>query len=90
MSDGGSGRRGRVEGKLKKDERSERHISSGLRRSDSVKRLCRKRKRKGKGMGRSSRGGKGQGGGGSEAKLFSFSDISNCCDASEGKLINYF
>lgn len=59
--EGGGWAEGRGEGLLQKDEHSERHISGGLRRSDSVKLMCRKRKREGKGVGGRSRGGKGQG-----------------------------
>lgn len=49
--------------KGEKNRHSERHISSRLRRSDSVKRVCRKRKREGKGVGRCS-GGREEGRGG--------------------------
>lgn len=60
----GGGEVGGVEkkGSLKKEKKrhSERHISSRLRRSDSVKRVCRKSKREGKGVGRGSRGGRGE------------------------------
>lgn len=87
----GGGEEGRRAGErgLKKDGHSERHISSRLRRSDSVKHVCRKSEQKGK------RPGESQGGGGGvtkgrEDKLFTFSDISDCCSASEGKLINCF
>lgn len=59
MSDGGVGGGGDGgEGWLRKDRPSERHISSRLRRSDTVKRVCWKWKREGKGVGRGSGGGR--------------------------------